>query len=73
MSIDEAFNIAQQFKKLGVKFIALSGGEPLTYSHIFPLIEFLKKQGFILGINTNGTLITDAIAKKLAESKKILL
>ncbi|MFC1512439.1 radical SAM protein [bacterium] len=69
MSFEEALNTASQFKKLGVKFIALSGGEPLVYKHIFPLIDFLKKQGFIVGINTNGILITDSVAKKLAESR----
>lgn len=48
--------------------IYLTGGEPLVSPHLFKLLdEFKKDEGlYRFGILTNGTLITDELAKKIA-------
>jgi len=43
-------------KDEGYAQISLSGGEPLTYPHILPLVEFAREQGFKITMITNGLL-----------------
>ena len=52
-------------KELKVKFVLLSGGEPLLYPNIFDLIEELTSNSIRVGISTNGTLIDRKLAVKL--------
>ena len=56
-------------KKLKVKgHINLTGGEPLCSPHFYKILDEFKKDKdlYSFSILTNGTLITDEIAKKLA-------
>ena len=41
------------------------GGEPLLYPDIFELLGFCRDQGIMAGITTNGSLITDSVAREL--------
>jgi len=54
---------------MGIKFIVISGGEPLMYkSDGKTLLDIFEKYNDIFFlVYTNGTLITSAIAKKMAE------
>ena len=52
-------------KELKVKFVLLSGGEPLLYPNILDLIEELTSHSIRVGISTNGTLIDRNLAVKL--------
>lgn len=61
-SLEEWKSTALELKKMGTLFILLTGGEPLLYPDFPELYEFLCKEGFIITINTNGTLITPRIA-----------
>lgn len=63
----EWLKIAEQSSKAGTLFMLLTGGEPFLYPNLKELYFGLKKLGFIIAINTNGTLITDEIADWLAE------
>lgn len=65
---EEWVEIARQASAAGTIFMLLTGGEPFMYPDFKKLYLELKKMGFILSINTNGTLITDEIADWLAES-----
>lgn len=47
--------------------ICLSGGEPLMHPKFFEIVEYAKRKGFFCGITTNGTLIDNAVAEKMAE------
>ena len=62
-SVDEWLDIARRFRELGTLFILLTGGEPMLYPGFKELYVELKKMGFILTINTNGTLIDEAMAQ----------
>ncbi|MFA5060730.1 MAG: radical SAM protein [Candidatus Pacearchaeota archaeon] len=54
-------------KKVGVKTITFSGGEPFTRDDIFDLINLVKNKGFILRIQSNILLLNEQKIKKLKE------
>lgn len=58
LSLDEWLDIAADAREAGLLFLLLTGGEPLVYPEFRELYSRLSKMGFILQINTNGTLIT---------------
>ncbi len=58
--------IIQEVRELwGSHFIVISGGEPLLYKGIFDIAEKHKDTFFLM--YTNGTLIDDKVAGRLAE------
>jgi len=61
--LDRLFNEA---KELGIYWIVLSGGEPLIYPQLFNLIE--KHPEITFMAYTNGTLIDEKIADRIAEA-----
>lgn len=68
-SVEEWLEIAREMKEAGTLFVLLTGGEPFLYPNFIPLYQGLKKLGMIITINTNGTMITDEIARVLGEDK----
>lgn len=66
---DEWIEIGTQMKDAGVLFLLLTGGEPLLFPDFKRLYLEFRKMGFILTINTNGTLIDEEWAKFFAEHK----
>lgn len=60
---------------LGVSKIRLTGGEPFTYPHMLPLLDFIKKKMkniFIL-INTNGTMLEPYHLEYLSENIHVVV
>jgi radical SAM protein with 4Fe4S-binding SPASM domain len=53
---------------MGINHIHLLGGEPLIVQGIFDLIKYAIKKEIIVSINTNGTLLSEDMIKKLIES-----
>ena len=49
-----------------VPVVLFSGGEPLLREDLFELASLAKKQGIRVALSTNGTLITDEVAKKIS-------
>lgn len=43
----------------------ITGGEPLLRKDFFEIMNYANKLGYIWGMTSNGTLITDEVAKKL--------
>lgn len=66
-SVDKWLKLAEQMQKAGTLFIMLSGGEPLLYPEFKRLYVELKKMGFVVTVNTNGTLIDEKWAKFFAK------
>ena len=52
---------------LGIVNYSITGGEPLMRKDIFEVINIIKASHGIVSLQTNGTLITKNIAKKLGE------
>lgn len=58
--------VIEQAVPLGLKSVIFIGsGEPLLYTYIFEVFAYLKTLSIIPVIITNGTLISEEIAKKL--------
>lgn len=67
LSCDEWLKIAQSAKDAGVLFLLLTGGEPLMYPEFKRLYTELTEMGFIITMNTNGTLIDEEWADFFAK------
>lgn len=68
LKVDEMKDLAGQLKKLQVFEITLTGGEPLAREDFFDVAKAFTSQGFGVVLMTNGTLIDDRIADKIADS-----
>jgi len=53
--------------------INLTGGEPLSHPAFFALAGEIRRRGYRLGVLTNGTLIDDACAERLAALKPVFV
>ncbi len=65
LSFEEVDRIVTEAKELGIYMIAMSGGEPYLWPHIFKLFE--KHDDVVFMTYTNGSTITKNRAKKLGE------
>ena len=72
LEYDKLVNIYNQFKELLEKekmrgHINITGGEPLCNPHLFKLLDLIKEDSSLISFSilTNGTLITDEIARKI--------
>ncbi len=68
-SADEWLALAAEAQKAGLLFLLLTGGEIFLYPEFEKLYNGLCKLGFIITLNTNGTLITEAYADMLAKHR----
>lgn len=62
----EMLTVLDDLKAFGVPALILSGGEPLLSPHLWPLAVRARELGFHLGLSTNGTLIDEAMADRIA-------
>lgn len=60
---------AEQLQDMGTLFILLTRGEPMLYPHFKELYTRLREMGFILTLNTNGTLIDNEMVRILQTHK----
>lgn len=72
LSLEEIKKILSQAKNLGVRFLSLTGGEPLLRPDFFEIVEYASSMGFELDLATNGTLINETNVKKIAKFFPIL-
>ncbi|WP_271628658.1 GTP 3',8-cyclase MoaA [Caldicellulosiruptor sp. DIB 104C] len=64
LSKDEIFRIISVFKKLGIKKLRFTGGEPFLRDDIFDIIEFADSIGIKnINVTTNGYLDEEKIEK----------
>lgn len=67
LNTTEAIALCDQIAGLGLKWITLSGGEPLTRKDIPKIVKRLTDKGVSVNIITNGWMLKD-VAGKLKES-----
>lgn len=65
MTLEEWLALARQAREAGMLFVLLTGGEPLLWPHFWELYEQLIAMGFVVSVNTNGTLIDEAAVERL--------
>jgi radical SAM protein with 4Fe4S-binding SPASM domain len=66
LTTDEVLSIIDQIKALKVFKVVIFGREPLMRKDFFTIAEALAKLKIEIHLNTNGTLVTEDIAKKLS-------
>jgi len=59
--------LIDQLAAVGKPLLVLSGGEPLMRPDIFELARHAKARGLLIALATNGTLIDQALAHRIAE------
>lgn len=67
-TVQEWMEMARIAKEEGMLFLLLTGGEPFLYPHFRELYEQLAEMGFVISINTNGTLIDEKTVEWLSEN-----
>ena len=68
LTTEEGKKLLDDIKKAGLQIIVFSGGEPLMRPDIYELIQYADRLGLTPLMGSNGTLITDDVAKKLKDS-----
>lgn len=71
LSLDNLESIFDQMEKMGVLEVRINGGEPLTHPDIGKVLLMLEARRFRKVIITNGTLLSDEIARQLKKSNVI--
>ena len=67
LSTKQVLSIIDELKQLGCQRIVFTGGEPLLRKDIGLIVNYCKKKGLTVGINSNGSLFR----KRINELKKI--
>jgi radical SAM protein with 4Fe4S-binding SPASM domain len=68
LSASEWLDLARQAVNNGMVFLLLTGGEVFLRRDFFEIYTPLTSMGLVLTLFTNGTLVTDAIAERLAQA-----
>ena len=64
---EEILTLINNWADEGIQEIRFTGGEPLVHKNIFEFINIAHEKGLYTSIGTNGTLITEEVADKLAQ------
>jgi radical SAM protein with 4Fe4S-binding SPASM domain len=64
----EALEVIGQMADIGLRWVTLSGGEPLTRKDLPVLVKALSSRGIVPNIITNGWLVSPEMARSLAEN-----
>ncbi|WVN42601.1 heme d1 biosynthesis radical SAM protein NirJ [beta proteobacterium MWH-UniP1] len=66
LTTEQVYTVMQDLKAFHVPVLILSGGEPLMRKDIFDIAHRAKEMGFYVGLSTNGTLIDEPMADRIA-------
>jgi MoaA/NifB/PqqE/SkfB family radical SAM enzyme/SAM-dependent methyltransferase len=66
LSPERALSLADELAAAGFVSVKLTGGEPLSRSDVFAVIERLRNRGIGVDLSTNGSLVNDESAGRLA-------
>lgn len=64
LTLQDWLRIAKEAKEAGMLELLLTGGEPLLWPDFWSLYEELIDMGFIISINTNGSLIDEKAVER---------
>ena len=67
LSTKEGFKLIDDLSEFGSPVMLFSGGEPLVRKDLPELAEYAVKKGMRAVVSTNGTLITEDVAKRLKD------
>lgn len=67
LSHGEALRLIDSLSEYSVPVVLFSGGEPFMRKDVLELVAYAKKKGIRVTFSTNGTLIDDGVADRIAE------
>jgi radical SAM protein with 4Fe4S-binding SPASM domain len=67
MTGDEAVAMLRDIAAFGSPALLVSGGEPLLRRDVFEMIAEARTLGLAVTLSTNGTMVTPAVARRLAD------
>lgn len=67
LTAQQWIDIARQAKDAGMIFVLLTGGEPFVRKDFFEIYHAMKEMGLMISINSNGSMLSGEILKKLSE------
>lgn len=67
MMLSDWLRLAEEAREQGMLYLLLTGGEPFLWKDFWELYEKLIGMGFLVTINSNGSLIDEAAVKRLAK------
>lgn len=65
LTLEQWIQIAKEAREAGMLYLLLTGGEPFLWPDFWKLYEQLVWMGFLISINTNGSLIDDEVIERL--------
>lgn len=68
LTTEEIFSVARDIRETGNPIMILTGGEPLARPDFFDIAKHCSTLFSRVAIATNGTLVTDDIARRIADS-----
>jgi heme b synthase len=68
LNTSAAFDLIDQIAEVARPVLVLSGGEPLFRPDLFDIGEYGVQSGFRMALATNGTLVTERVAAKIADT-----
>ena len=67
MTMTDWLRVAEEGREMGLLYLLLTGGEPLNWPDFWPLYDKLSRMGFVLSINSNGSMIDGEAVRRFAE------
>ena len=67
LTILEVRSLLDQMAEMGTYKLQLGGGEPLGRGDLFEILEHARSRGISVGLSTNATMATRAVAERLGE------
>ena len=61
MKTEDAIKVIENVKRLGVRLLVITGGEPFLHRDLFKIVRYAKDIGLDVCITTNGSLILDRL------------
>lgn len=71
ISKEDIYKVLDDLAEMGCLFVTYSGGELFLRKDIFEILEYTRSKSFAFRLLTNGTLIDEHVADKLAKLKPL--
>jgi len=65
VTTQQVFQVVSQATDLGARAVSISGGEPFLRDDLHEIVGYATSRGCRVSIETNGTLLTDALLQQL--------
>jgi radical SAM protein with 4Fe4S-binding SPASM domain len=65
LTLAEIRRIIDEFKEIGIKFVALTGGDPLVRSDLIEILDYIRGKGLAPGFSTSLVTLKDDAARAI--------